>query len=241
MKLSIILPAYNEEANLKRTVTSIAEYCDVKQYLHEILIVDDGSTDRTAEITHVIAASNPHVSLLSHESNRGKGAAVRTGVQSATGDIVAFLDADGSTPVSELDAFFPYLDAGYDIVIGSRYLAASTITRKQPLLRTVIGRIGNLIIQLLLLPGIVDTQCGCKVFTREAAQKLFTRQRIDGWGFDMEILAIARLHELRIKEIPVSWCDATNRSSRFRPIKDLHRTLVELYEIKMSILRGHYR
>ncbi|MBI4250196.1 glycosyltransferase family 2 protein [Candidatus Uhrbacteria bacterium] len=238
--ISFILPAYNEENAIKHTVTSIAEYCDAKQYPYEIIIIDDGSTDGTYRLAGEITGKNASVKALRHTSNRGKGAAVRTGMAAAQGDILLFLDADGSTNVSELDSFFPYLKENYDVVIGSRYLPESTIGKKQPHLRVVIGRIGNLLIQLLLLPGVADTQCGCKVFSRKAAQQIFSRQTIDGWGFDMEILAIARLQGLQVKEVPISWFDATNRASRFRPMKDMLRTLAELCSIKTNMLFGRY-
>jgi len=240
-KLSFILPAYNEERNIEHTVTSIAEYCDAKQYPYEIVIVDDGSTDGTYRLAGEIADKNASIKVLQHKSNRGKGAAVRTGMAVARGEILLFLDADGSTDVSELDSFFPHLNEGYDVVIGSRYLPESTIGKKQPRLRVAIGRIGNLLIRLLLLPGIIDTQCGCKVFSRKAVQQIFSRQTVEGWGFDMEILAIGRLQNLRIKEVPISWFDATNRTSRFRPMKDMFRTLAELCSIKTKMLFGRYR
>lgn len=239
--LSFVLPAYNEEKNIEYTVTSIAEYCDSKQYPYEIIIVDDGSTDGTHQLAHVLAEKNNAITVLKHGANHGKGAAVRTGMAAARGDILAFLDADGSTEISELDSFLPCLEQNYDVVIGSRYLRQSSIVRRQPPLRVAIGRVGNVLIRLFLLPGIVDTQCGFKVFTRHAAQEIFSRQTIDGWGFDMEILVIARLFKLRIKELPVSWHDATNRVSRLRPIKDMCHTLIELFIIKTNILFSRYR
>ncbi|MBI2483978.1 glycosyltransferase family 2 protein [Candidatus Uhrbacteria bacterium] len=239
--LSIILPTYNEEKNIEHTVTSIAEYCGAKQYPYEIIIIDDGSTDGTYRLACILGEKNNSVSILQHETNRGKGAAVRTGMAVANGEILIFLDADGSTKISELDVCVPFLSQGYGVVIGSRYMEQSMVVRKQPPARIMIGRLGNMLIRFLLLPGIVDTQCGFKVFTKHGAHEIFSRQTIEGWGFDMEILVIARLLGLRIKELPVSWYDATNRASRFRPIKDICRTFAELLLIKTNILLGRYR
>lgn len=240
-KISIVLPAYNEAKNIFATVASIADYFDAKQVSYEIIVVDDGSNDTTASIVEKIARKNSRVALVQHQKNRGKGAAVKTGVLAANGDIIVFLDSDGSTPVQELKKFFPYIENGYDVVIGSRYIKASAIIIKQPWARIAIGRLGNFIIQLLLLPGIVDTQCGCKMFTRKSARHIFSRQRVEGWGFDMEALAIAKKQGLRIKEVPVSWYDAANRASRFRPLKDVANTLGELLFIKTNLVLGRYR
>ncbi len=240
-KISIILPAYNEEKNISSTVASIADFFIAKQCPYEIIVVDDGSSDGTSGIVRKISDKNPLITLLVHAKNRGKGAAVKTGILAATGDLIAFLDSDGSTPIQELEKFIPYFGQGYDIIIGSRYMRASSIVIKQPWLRIKIGRMGNFLIQLLLLPGIIDTQCGCKMFTRESAMQIFSRQKIQGWGFDMETLAIGRNRGFRIKEIAVSWYDTTNRASRFRPLKDIQRTLGELISIKINLLLGRYR
>ncbi len=240
-KISIVLPAYNEEKNIERTVVSIANFFIAKQCPYEIIVVDDGSSDATNCIVKKIAHSNLAVILLAHQKNQGKGAAVKTGMLAATGNLIAFLDSDGSTPIKELEKFIPCFDQGYDVVIGSRYLRTSAIVIKQHWFRVLLGRVGNFLIQLFLLPGIIDTQCGCKMFTREVAMRIFQQQKIKGWGFDMETLAIARNLGFQIKEMPVSWYNTTNRESRFRPLKDMRRTLGELLLIKINFLFGRYR
>ncbi len=236
--LSIVIPAYNEEHEIVSTVRACVAYCAQRGMRAEIIVVDDGSTDTTAQ--RVKALSLPIVKLISRASNRGKGASVREGMLTSRGTHALFMDADLATPIEELDRFLPLIHNGADIVIGSRYLKESAIIRKQPWYRALLGRVGNLVIQLVLLEHISDTQCGFKLFTREAARALFSKQKIDGWGFDTEILALAQHMGFSIKEMPVRWHDSTARKSRFRPIKDAHRTLRELVIIKYNILTKRY-
>lgn len=238
--LSVIIPVYNEECEIESTVNAVLEYCSQKFASAEIIVVDDGSTDRTADILRRLFSDFQHLKVIMHEKNRGKGASVRDGVCAARGALILFMDADGATPISELDQFLPLFKNGTDIVIGSRYLKDSAVIRKQPWYRVLLGRVGNLIIQLVLLDQIKDTQCGFKAFTHEAAHALFSKQRIEGWGFDTEILALAQHMGFSIKEVPVHWRDSATRKSRFRPIKDAHRTLRELFIIKRNILARRY-
>ena len=238
-KISIVLPAYNEGKNISSTVASIADFFIAKQYPYEVIIVDDGSTDNTTEASKELAEKFPEVRILIHGSNQGKGAAVRSGMNAVCGDIVFFLDADGSTPIREIEKLLPFFDT-HQVVIGSRYLQDSSIVIKQPWHRVALGRLGNTLIQRVLLPGIQDTQCGCKGFRLRAAQEIFSRQTIAGWGFDMEILALAQILGYAIKEVAVSWHDTRNRMSRFRPFKDAIKTLHELMTIKINLTRGRY-
>lgn len=238
--ISVVIPAYNEEREILSVVMSVADYLS-RRFAHaEIIVVDDGSRDRTAEQLKQLSSTLPMVHVITHEINCGKGASVRDGIIAARGALILFIDADGSTPIEELDHCLPLLTQGIDIVIGSRYLKDSAVIRKQPWYRVLIGRIGNLIIQLVLLEHISDTQCGFKVFTHEAAYALFSKQRINGWGFDTEILTLAQHMGFTIKEVPVRWHDSSARKSRFRPIKDAHRTLRELFRIKYNILTKRY-
>lgn len=238
--LSVIIPAYNEACEIESTVSAVLEYCAQKFARAEIIVVDDGSTDATAVHLKRLLASIPNFRIITHETNCGKGASVRDGVCAARGALILFMDADAATPISELDRFLPLLKNGTDIVIGSRYLKDSAVIRKQPWYRVLLGRVGNLVIQLVLLEHINDTQCGFKAFTHKAAYALFSKQRIEGWGFDTEILALAQHMGFSIKEIPVHWRDSIARKSRFRPIKDAHRTLRELFRIKYNILTKQY-
>ncbi len=238
--ISIVLPAYNEEKNIKTVVEKILNFFTSKGTPHEIIIVDDGSTDNTAAISKALTKKNPAVQMVMHEYNQGKGAAVQSGMRLASGELIFFLDADGSTPVEEIEKLIPYFTA-YEVVIGSRYLKDSAILIKQPWYRVALGRLGNTLIQRILLPGIQDTQCGCKGFQKQAAHAIFSRQRTKGWGFDMEILALSRALGYRIKEVAVSWHDTRDRMSRFRPFKDAIKTLYELVHIKTNLIRDRYR
>lgn len=239
--ISIVIPAYNEESVIQNCIASVQFFFTQKSMRHEIIIVDDGSTDKTASLAHAIATAHPSIRVISYEKNRGKGYAVRMGVLAAHGQQILFMDADCSTPVEMYDALALHLLNGYDIVIGSRYLKESAIHIRQPKKRILLGRIGNALIQLLLLQGIHDTQCGFKIFSYISAQAIFLKQKIDRWGFDMEALAIGQCMGFRIQEIPVSWHDDTRRKSRFRPIKDAYKTLGELFKIKINLMFNIYK
>lgn len=232
MDLSIIIPAFNEEKRLAHTVEDVHEFVKTLGSEAEIIVVDDGSDDGTL----ALAQQLPGVRVLQHTHNEGKGWAVRTGVLGAHGALILVLDADGSTPIHSLPKLTSELK---DIAIGSRYLPQSQIGISQSALRIRIGRLGNTLIRWLILPGIRDTQCGFKLFTREAAQCIFPKQTIRRWGYDMEILAIAKLHNLHIREVPVEWNHA--EFSRLRPIRDALKTLSELVYIKFNLLLGRYK
>lgn len=239
--ISIVVPAYNEEKNISSALNAIYSFLGARECVFEVIVVDDGSADGTVLCVRELQQMYPRLMLICCGANRGKGYAVRKGMKLARHDIIFFIDADGSTPIKELPKFLDAHAHGADIAIGSRYIRDSTITVKQPLYRVFLGRCGNLLIQLLLLPGIRDTQCGFKSFTRTATQRLTQLQTINRWGFDMELLVLGRLFNYRIVEIPVTWQDATNRQSRFRPLKDAHRTLTELFRIKHNLRTGIYR
>ncbi len=240
LAISVIIPSYNEESDIHSTISDCLSYLRGRFPSYEIIVVDDGSTDSTKILLQNLCTEEPSVKRITHTINRGKGASVRDGIRAARGTIILFMDADSATPIDELDRFLPLFKEGIDIAIGSRYLKASSIVRKQPLFRIVLGRIGNLLIQALLLDTIKDTQCGFKAFTHPAAKVLFESSTIDRWGFDMEILALAQHMGFSIKEVPVHWRDSESRMSRFRPIKDAHRTLRELLRIKWNLLNGVY-
>lgn len=213
MKLSVVIPAYNEEVRIVKTLEKIKNY--LKDFDCEIIVVDDGSTDGTSKFAQI-----------SYTQNMGKGYAIQKGVESAIGDLILFIDADNATPIEELSKL---LKVDADIVIGSRYLPASNIEKKQSFLRVSIGRLGNFIIRLLVVKNIKDTQCGFKLFKKNIAKELFAELRTYRFGFDIEILARAQKKGLKIVEVPVTWLH--NDNSRVRPIRDALKTLSDLLKI----------
>lgn len=238
-RLSVVIPCYNEARRLGSTLAAVRAYLLRTEEDAEVLVVDDGSTDATVEVAEQFVRADFRLRVVRMVKNQGKGAAVRHGMLAAKGEYVLFTDADNSTPIEELEQLLPFADA-YPVVIGSRHIRGSTIVIKQPWYRVAMSRVGNALIQMMIVWGIRDTQCGFKLFTREACRQIFSRSRITGWGFDMEILAIAqKILGYRIKEVPVSWYDSPQ--SRLRPIRDAWRTLKELVRIKYSLVVGRYR
>ncbi len=228
MKISIIIPAFNEEKRISSTLGSILSYLNRREFRAEIIVVDDGSNDRTVQV--VSRYMNPFfpVVILRQEKNSGKGEAVRRGMLCSTGDAILFTDADLSTPINELDKFIPELSKGNDIVIGSRAHPESKIETRQPYFREFMGRVFNTLVRLVALPGINDTQCGFKLFSRRSALHLFNQQVTKGFAFDVEILYLARKAGYRIKELPVKWMNDEN--SKVRIIRD---PLMMLYNVIM--------
>lgn len=236
---SIIVPAYNEEKRLEKTLRIIADYRTKHGLNAQILIVDDGSADRTAELARRLAAEIGRTEVVTSPRNEGKGNAVKLGVRAARGRRILFTDADNSTPIEELEMLNREMDAsGADVVIGSRYLRESRVKIKQPPQRILIGRIGNFLIRSFIIDGIQDSQCGFKLFRGAAARDIFGHTRVKRWGFDIEALAIADQRGYKIREVPVSWYDAPN--SRLRPLRDAINTFGELVFIKMNLWSGRY-
>jgi len=201
--LSIAIPAYNEEKRIGKTLERVRKFLAAKNYEWEIIVVDDGSRDKTAEAA--AGLNDGRISVIRNSSNRGKGYAVRRGVLDAAGEVVLFSDADLSTPIEELDRMLVWMDRGYDVVIGSRAAAGAFIELYQPWYRVALGKAFNLLVRAFLLDGFEDTQCGFKCFRREAGRAVFSRTRINGFAFDVEALLIARRLGCRIKEMPVRW------------------------------------
>ncbi len=230
--LSVVIPVFNEEKNILDAVRRIDAYRRVKRQSWEIIIVDDGSTDRTAELTRGLIQSTDfsHVRLLSFEKNRGKGRAVREGALAATGEYVLLTDVDLSSPIKEVDKLLGPLQQGADIAIGSRAKRSRGCDVQQSFKRTLSGRIFNFFVQLFVLPGIRDTQCGFKCFTRKAAHDLFKIQKLDGFSFDVEILYLARKKGYKISEVPVMWSQGEH--SKVSLFRDSLRMLGDLFRIK---------
>jgi dolichyl-phosphate beta-glucosyltransferase len=236
--LSVVIPAYNESGIIRETLNDLAEYFIKKPYLFEFIIVNDCSTDQTAELVKSLSAAKPFIRLINNQPNMGKGFSVKSGVLAARGDYILFKDADLSTPLVELEKMLPLLADGCDVAIGSRALAGSKLFVKQHWFRQSMGKAFNVFVKLLVFSGINDTQCGFKCFKKEAAQRIFSLQRISGFCFDVEILYIAKKLGFKIKEIPVSW--SNRRDSRVRICRDPLKMFWDLFRIKINQLRGVY-
>jgi dolichyl-phosphate beta-glucosyltransferase len=236
--LSLIVPAYNEEQRLLPTLEGLRAHLSAQPRSYEILVVDDGSKDRTREVVELAMTTIPHLQLLRQSPNRGKGAAVRRGMLAARGRIRVMWDADSSMPPEELPRLLePLLARRAQIAIGSRYAAGARIV-KQPLYRVLWSRLCNKVIQRSLVPRVLDTQCGFKAFTAEAARNLFSCATIDGWAFDLEILALARRRDISIEEVGVAWKD--DGRSRVNPLVDMWKVIREALTIQRNFRRGVY-
>ncbi len=204
--LSIIIPAYNEAKRLPLTLIDIdkkVREMDLESY--EILVVDDGSKDETVEVTKRFLPIISNLKILESEKNHGKGAVVRKGMLEAHGAIRIFMDADNSTTIDQFLTMRPYFEEGAQVVIGSRDVKGAKLAPPQPFYKRILGNMGNLFIQALVLPGIWDTQCGFKAFTAKAAEEIFSQTKVDRWAFDVEALVLAKKMGYEIKEIPVHW------------------------------------
>lgn len=233
--LSVIIPAYNEEKRLPKTLEKIHEYLREKEFDYEIIVVDDGSRDATVQVAEKYRSVEPKLRLVKNPKNMGKGYAVRNGMLNGRGKYLLFTDSDLSTPITEFDSFLPELEKGYDVVIGSRALAESDIKIRQPLYRVLMGKVFNLIVRTMFWTSIRDTQCGFKCFSSRAAQAVFPKQEVWGFGFDVEVLFIARKLGFKILEFPVEWSDSPD--TRVSPIRDSLRMFLELLKIRWKLLR----
>lgn len=233
--LSVVIPAFNEADRLPKTLARLREWLSAWQRPYQIVVVDDGSVDGTADAAR--EAGGETLVLLRHTPNRGKGHAVRRGMLAATGQRRLMTDADLSTPIEELPKLMAELDRGVPIAIGSRAVEGARIEVHQPVFREAMGRLFNRLVQTLLLPGLQDTQCGFKLFTGPAAELAFGASRLDGFSFDVEALYIAGRHGLRIAEVPVVW--RNDEASRVS-LGGGGTAFVDLLRIRMLAWRGVY-
>ena len=235
---SIVIPAYNESARIPATLQSVVDCIRQRGWSAEVVVVNDGSSDSTAEVVRAFAAANPEVRLLENPGNRGKGYSVRSGMLQAHGEVVLFSDADLSAPIEEADGLFNAIAAGADIAIGSRWLETKRQTIRQPFYRQFFGRCFNGVTRFVMGLKFADTQCGFKAFTRAAAQTVFQLQTIERWGFDPEILFIALKRGYRIQEVAVSW--AHDERTRMSYLKDGIKMLEEIAIVRWNALLGRY-
>jgi len=245
--LSVIIPAYNEEKRLPGTLVDIDKHLRDADFSYEIIVVNDGSKDGTAKVVRNLSKSVKNLKLVDNEANKGKGGVVRQGMLLARGKIRLFTDADNSTSIGHFKLMRPQFSAeggsasggekGFDVVIGSRAIRGAKLDPPELWYRQIAGKVGNLIIQILLLPGLWDTQCGFKAFTAEAAERVFYVSKVTGWGFDVEILALAKKFGYKIKEIPVHWVNdfsSTVKASAY------FTTLIETLKIRWWLWTGKY-
>lgn len=228
--LSVIIPAFNEERRLPPTLIDMVDHLDGWGNSYEIIVVDDGSTDGTGEIVEKFARLRPQVRLVRLPVNTGKGAAVKTGMLAARGARRLFADADGATPFEEFTRLMGELDQGADVAIGSRALASGTTRVKTVWYRRVLGRIFNGTVNVVLLPGVADTQCGFKLFTAAATAEIFRRQTAERFGFDVEILYIARRLGLHVVEVPINWTNVPG--SKVNLLWDSAQMLLDVLRVR---------
>jgi glycosyltransferase involved in cell wall biosynthesis len=235
---SIVIPAFNESARIPATLQSVVSCIRERGWAAEVIVVNDGSRDATAEVVRAFARNAPEVRLIENPGNRGKGYSVRSGMLQALGEVVMFTDSDLSAPIEEAERLFAAIAAGADIAIGSRWLEKGRQTHRQPFYRQFFGRCFNAVTRAVMGLRFADTQCGFKAFTRAAAQTVFQLQTIERWGFDPEILFIALKRGYWIIEVPVSW--AHDERTRMSYLKDGMKMLEEIAIIRWNALRGRY-
>jgi glycosyltransferase involved in cell wall biosynthesis len=234
--LSIVIPAHNEEKRLPRTLEQVFAFLSTQPYTAEVIVVENGSTDRTLEVTQAAVLEHPNLQPVRLDG-RGKGLAVQRGMLAARGEYRFICDADLSMPIEEIIRFLPPNLDGFDIAIGSRE-APGAVRYNEPGYRHWGGRLINLAIRMLILPGLQDTQCGFKCFRAEAAQKLFRLQTLPGWSFDIELLFLARRAGMRIREVPIHWY--YDPDSKVRALQDAVQMLGDILRIHLNALRGRY-
>jgi dolichyl-phosphate beta-glucosyltransferase len=234
--LTIIIPAYNEEKRLPGTLPQVVAFAEGQEYDIEVLVIDNASTDRTAQIVRDMMPAHPALSLT-HQPIQGKGAAVRKGMLQGNGEYLFICDADLAMPIEQVARFIPPRCPPYDVAIASREIAGA-VRYNEPPHRHLMGRAFNLVVRTLAVPGIQDTQCGFKALRRDAAHDIFNVQQIDGWAFDVEILYIARQRGYRIIEIPIDWYYGAG--SRVSPVRDSWNMLREVFRIRANGRAGVY-
>lgn len=238
--LSVIIPAYNEEKRLPKTLRAIADYLQRQSYPYEIIVVSDGSTDGTARTVGELMQEIKNLRLIDNKENHGKGYVVRQGMLEAKGEWRVFTDADNSTSIDQVEKMWPWKDQEYDIVIGSRDVKGAVLSPPQPWIRQVVLGEGFKLLRKMLVGmwDLQDTQCGFKGFSARVVEDIFPRLRIDRWAFDVEILAVARKFGYKIKEIPVTWVNDPNSKVKF---SGMVKMLFEILQVRLNLLRNAYQ
>jgi dolichyl-phosphate beta-glucosyltransferase len=237
--LSVVIPAFNEARRLPGTLDDVLTYLERQTYRSEVLVVDDGSSDATAQLVRDRTAAHPILRGVAHPDgrNHGKGATVRLGMSEASGRYRLFMDADNSTTLSHVEAFWAWFEQGYDVVIGSRGVAGAHIVIHQPWHKELGGKIGNRIIRGLAAPGICDTQAGFKMFSRRCIEDILPRLTIERWGFDVELIVAARSRGYKVKELPITW---RNNTASTVPAFAYVQVLGEVWKVRKQRAAGYY-
>jgi dolichyl-phosphate beta-glucosyltransferase len=238
MYLSVIIPCYNEEQRLPKTLERIGSYLSSQTYQCEVIVVDNGSTDGTKRVVEEAHQKYPFISLI-NERSHGKGWAVKEGMLAGSGTYRLFTDADNSTDIAQIEKLLPYAkDEGYDVVISSRKAPGAVLTHPQPPHRVWLGNLFAFIVSLIVPLGVKDSQNGFKLFSERAVDKIFPQQTIFYWAFDVEVLALARVFGFKIKEVPITWVN--DEQSRMN-LKGMIRMLLEVIVIRLHLLTRNYR
>lgn len=237
MYLSVIIPSYNEEKRIAKTLQSVDAYLKQQSYDYEILVVNDGSKDKTAEVVRGAVAYVANLRLIDNKENHGKGWVVRQAMLEAKGQVRLFTDADNSTSVDQIANFLPYFEQGYDMVIGSRRIKGAVIAIKQPWIRDFLGGIFRLMVHTIVPLGVKDSQAGFKSFSAKAAEAIFPQQTIARWAFDVEILAVARKMGFKVKEVPIKWINDLESHVK---LSGMVKMLFEVLQVRKNLWRGRY-
>jgi dolichyl-phosphate beta-glucosyltransferase len=237
-KLSVVIPAFNEEHRIAKTLQAVSEFLQKQGFDYEILVVNDGSKDNTAQVVKDLEGSIKCLRLINNQENHGKGWVTKQGMIEAGGDVRLFMDADNSTKVDEVIKMIPYFDQGFDIVIGSRRIPGAVIALHQPWFRDFLGGAFRLIVHTIVPVGVTDTQCGFKAFSAKAAQTVFPKQTIFRWAFDVEILALSRRNKFSIKEVPITWVDDAQSHVK---ISGMIKMLFEVLQVRWNLMTGKYK
>jgi dolichyl-phosphate beta-glucosyltransferase len=236
--LTIVIPAYNEEKNIEGTLKEISEYLIKEAFTYEIIVVDDGSSDKTFESAQSCSSLFSNFKILKNPINKGKGYSVKRGVLEARGNTVLFMDADNSTSIYEFNKFLPYLKEGYDVVIASRRLKSSVVDEPQPFLRAAMGKFFIFLSRALLNLKSKDFNCGFKAYNMKSARFMFELQKMNDWSFDVELLFLIHKFKLKIKEVPVRWVHKSG--SKVRPFRDGVRSFLSVIKIRMNDIKHLY-
>lgn len=239
IRLSVVIPAFEEVARIGPALEQVRGYLCAQPFDSEVIVVVDGGRDGTVDLVRELASGWPALRVLDNGVNRGKGYSVRRGMLAGRGRYLLFSDADLSTPIAEVERLVAALEPGGDVAIGSRALAGSDVRVRQAWWRQVMGRLFNHIVRMVAIPDVPDTQCGFKCFRRDAARRIFARQRLARFAFDVELIWIARKLGYRVVEVPVTWVN--DPSSRVHPVRDALRMLVDLVRLRYYDRRGAYR